>query len=298
MRWRGRPAAAAAALDLGAFLGLGAPSDGGATTARRLTALANPEVDDRTFPAEVPSAVRTLFRILGPLDRQNQKPDLARFKVDRSHRVAEGRAPRDAFEVIAAELGVGPFELYVAPVDGNGVALTTLPGRPPVVVLGAALVKLGPDAVRFAAARTLRLAAAFLEAAVVGTPVDLAAWLVGVIRQFMPGYQRDDVPPALEATVTARMAKVVPRKSKQELTPFALEASGELDVRAVWSGIRDGANRVGLLSSGRLDAALKVVFALSGQAIAPETLASNQEARALIRFALSDEYDDLVRMLE
>ncbi|HEX2656909.1 MAG TPA: hypothetical protein VHU40_01500, partial [Polyangia bacterium] len=298
MRWRGRPAAAAAAQDLGAVLGLAGPSDG-ATTARRLTALANPEVDDRTFPAEVPTAVRTLFRILGPLDRQNQKPDLARYRVDRSHRVAEGRTPRDAFEAIAADLGVGPFELYVAPAaDGNGSPLAMLPGRPPVVVLGTALVKLGPDAVRFAAARALRLAASHLEAALVGTPVDLAAWLVGVIRQFMPSYQRAEVPPSLEASVTARMARVVPRKSKQELTPFALEASGDLDVAAVWAGIRDGANRVGLLASGRLDAALKVVFALAGQAITAEALTSNPEARALIKFALSDEYDDLARMLE
>src|SRR5213075_1008059 len=118
------------------------------------------------------------------------------------------------------------------------------------------------------------------------------------IRQFMPRYERDEVPPALEASVTARMAKVVPKKLKQEITPFALEASGQLDVSAVWSGIRDGANRVGLLATGRLDVALKVVFALAGQAITPESLSSNPEARALIAFALSDEYDDLVRMLE
>ena|GEM_PF-2382078 len=299
MRWRGRPAAAAAALDLGRLVGQAAPGeDGGAAMARRLTALANPQVDDLTFPAEVPSAVRLLFRALGPLDRQNQKPELARFHVDRSHRVPEGRAPREIFEAIAAELGVGPFELYLAPGDGGGATLTTLPGRPPVVVLGVALVKLGPDALRFAAARTLRLAAAYLEAAVVGTPVELAAWLLGVIRQFVPGYQRDDVPPALEASATARMAKLITKKSKPELTPFALEASGVLDVPALWSGIRDGANRVGLLAAGRLDAALQVVFALSDRAVTPQGLASNPEARALIAFALSDEYDDLVRRLE
>jgi hypothetical protein len=303
MRWRGRPASAAAAVDLGTLLGAaGETPESPATMARRLTALANSTVDDRTFPAEVPSPVRHLFRLLGPLDRQTQKPDLARFRVDRSHRVAEGRAPRDIFDAVAADLGVGPFELYVAPSpspsDTGASTLVALPGKPPVIVIGAAVVKLGPDAVRFSAARTLRLAAAYLDTAVVGTPVELAAWLLGVIRQFRPGYNRDDVPPDLAVSATARMAKLVPKKSKHELTPFALEASGELDVKALWTGIRDGANRVGLLAAGRLEAALNVIFLLSGQAIAPEALQTNPEARALLAFALSDEYDDLVRLLE
>ena len=44
------------------------------------------------------------------------------------------------------------------------------------------------------AGRTLRLSSSYLDTALAGTEQDLAAWLVGVVRQFVPTYERDDVP--------------------------------------------------------------------------------------------------------
>jgi hypothetical protein len=123
---------------------------------------------------------------------------------------------------------------------------------------------MGPDAVRFAGARVLRLAASHLDVALGGTEADLAAWLLGVVRQFVPTYRRDDVTPDAAAAATARMARLIPRKLRADLLPFALESSGAIDAGALALGIREGANRVGLLAQGHLDVALRVVLALAG----------------------------------
>jgi len=317
-RWRGRPASAAAAVQLGALLG-GAPADEttgpdappgssfGATGARRLAALGNPEIDDRIYPPAVPSSVRHLFRLLGPSERAAQRAEPARFGADRSHRIAEGRAPRDLLDGIAADLGVGAYDLYVPPpartatssstAARTAVALAALPARPPVLVISSAILDLGPDAIRFAGARVLRLAASHLDVAVSGTEADLAAWLHGVVSQFVPTYRRDDVTPDAAAAATARIARLIPRKLRADLLPFALESSGAIDVGALALGIRDGANRVGLLAQGHLDVALRVLLALGGRPPSAEAVREHAEARALVEFALSDEHDDLVRSL-
>jgi hypothetical protein len=156
---------------------------------------------------------------------------------------------------------------------------------------------MGPDAVRFAGARVLRLAASHLDVALGGTEADLAAWLLGVVRQFVPTYRRDDVTPDAAAAATARMARLIPRKLRADLLPFALESSGAIDAGALALGIREGANRVGLLAQGHLDVALRVVLALAGRPPSAESLREHAEARALVEFALSDEHDELVRAL-
>jgi hypothetical protein len=80
--------------------------------------------------------------------------------------------------------------------------------------------------------------------------------------------------------------------------PFALEASGALDVAALAAGIRDGVNRVALLACGSLAAALRVLLMVSGQAPTVAAVRAHPEARALLQFALSDEHDDLVGSME
>jgi hypothetical protein len=59
--------------------------------------------------------------------------------------------------------------------------------------------------------------------------------------------------------------------------------------------VRDGANRVGLLASGDLGAALWAILAAAGRTLTLPDLLASPEARALIDFALSDAYDDLLR---
>ena len=104
------------------------------------------------------------------------------------------------------------------------------------------------------------------------------------------------------AARAARVAKLMPKKLRQEVMPFAMESSGELDLGALRLGIRDGANRVGLVASGSLAASLKVLMIAAGQSAGATPSAAmitrHEEAMTLLTFALSDEYDDLVRSLE
>jgi len=305
-RLRGRPAAADAAVELGVLLGdgdvsAGDPASRSASGRRRLAALASPTLDDRLFPASVPPSVRHLFRVLAPVERAASRPEPGRWGAERAHRVGEGRSPRDVFDRVAGELGAGPFELYVVPSrpssPGARPALVALPGKPPAIVVGGALLQAGPAAIRFVAGRTLRLTSSSLDLALAGSEAELATWLTGVIRQFVPTYERPDVTPEQAAAATARMARQLPKKSRPELLPFALESSGELNVAALAAGIREAADRVGLLASGSLAASLGVIFAVAGERPSAEALRDFAEARALLEFALSDEHDDLVQLL-
>jgi hypothetical protein len=55
---------------------------------------------------------------------------------------------------------------------------------------------------------------------------------------------------------------------------------------------------VGLLACGDLPAALAALVAGSGRTLAPGDLAQHAEALALLRFALSDDYDELAQTME
>ena len=72
---------------------------------------------------------------------------------------------------------------------------------------------MGPGAVRFAAARTLRLAATHLDALLAVSPEEAAALLVGIIRQFVPEYRHPDVRDALvEAEAAPRRPADLPAR--------------------------------------------------------------------------------------
>ena len=220
-----------------------------------------------------------------------------------------GVAPRPAFEAVAAELGIGDFELYVktpAAVAGP-IPLRAEPGNPPAIIIGAPLAELGPAALRFAAGRALRLTATHLDTLLALPMEEAGALLVGIIRQFVPDYRHAEVRDTLVEAEAARADRLIPRKLKQQVLPFAVESAGPFDLAALYAAVRDGANAAGLLAAADLPVALSVVLALSGSVTAPSAsepgltlaaIAASPAALALLRFGLSDNYDDLARALE
>ena len=201
------------------------------------------------------------------------------------------------------------FDLYVrtpAAVSGP-VPLRAEPGNPPAIIVGAPLCEMGPAALRFVAARALRLTATHLDT-LLALPVEEAgALLVGIIRQSVPDYRHAEVRDALVDIEAARLERLIPRKLKPQVLPFAVESAGTFDLAALYGAVRDGANATGLLAAADLPAALQVVLALSGSNTSPAAAKSgltvaailaNPEALALLRFALSDSYDNLSRALE
>ena len=99
----------------------------------------------------------------------------------------------------------------------------------------------------------------------------------------------------------ARAARAIPRKIKPTLSAFAIESAGPFDVAALHAAVRDGANAAGLLASADLPAALSVVLASSGlrnPTLSLSPIAAHPEALALLRFAVSDAYDELAAAMD
>ena len=158
------------------------------------------------------------------------------------------------FDGVGHELGAGEFDLFIrtaTPPASGPVALRAEPGSPAAVIVGAPIVALGTAAVRFAAARALRLTATDLDAILAVPPEEAAALLVGIIRQFVPDFLHPAVRDALVDAEAARAARLIPRKMKPAAAPFAIESAGPFDVAALHAAVRDGANATGLLAVGR-----------------------------------------------
>lgn len=299
---RERPRAAAAVADLVGTLTSGAAAS---RPGRSLAALRRPEIDERSFPPGLPPGIRQIMRLCGPHLRPSGGElgqHLARLGVGRGERAGRGDGPRPVFDGVGAELAAGDFELYLKPAAAAGpVALRAEPGAPAAIIVGAPIVALGAGAIRFAAARTLRLAGTHLDHILAASPEEAAALVVGVVRQFVPDFIHPAVRDALVDVEAARAARLIPRKIKPTLAPFAIESAGAFDVEALHAAVRDGANAAGLLACADLPAALSVVLAASGMRERPLSLSpivAHPEALALLRFAVSDAYDDLAAALE
>ncbi|HET6147344.1 MAG TPA: tetratricopeptide repeat protein [Polyangia bacterium] len=304
MQWRGRAAATAAGAQLLAALspdpadralaeGMAAPR------ARRLFALTRPDVDERLFPAGLPSGVRNIFRILGePLAKHFG--DLRRYEVSRADKVARGQGPREIIDPLAVEVGLKEIDVYVKParVAAEPAWLAVEPGDPPALVLGASILALGAAGVRFAGGRAVRLASTHLDIVLRGTLPQTGALIGGVVRQFVTDYRHPEVPPDVMDVGVATASRALSRRLRQEVMPFAIESAGPLDLAALHAAARDGANQVGLLASGSLPSSLAVILATAGRSLTLAHVADSPEALALLDFALSDGYDELSRELE
>ena len=300
---RERPRAAAAVTDLAAVLTSG--SAGVSRPGRSLAALRRPEIDERSFPPGLPPGVRQIFRLVGPHLRPSGgelAQQLSRQSVTRGDRSGRGDGPRPLFDSVGVELAAGDFDLFIKQGHATGpVPLRAEPGAPAGIIVGAPIVALGAGATRFAAARTLRLAATHLDLILAVPPEEAAALVVGIVRQFVPEFLHPAVRAALVDLEAGRAARLIPRKLKPTLAPFAIETAGAFDVEALHAAVRDGANAAGLLASADLPAGLSVVLAASGVREQPLTTArivASPEALALLRFAVSDAYDELAAAME
>ena len=316
MRERHHSALAAAQLVAAVGAGTKEAVRAAARPGRNLAALRRPEIDDRVFWSEaLPPGIRQLLRQLGPLLRPSGHELAQRLGsqgVTKADRRTRGTAPRPLFDAVAAELGAGDFDLYVTTVSASDgpSPLRTEPGSPPAIIIGAPIEELGPGALRFAAARALRLASTNLDVILAGSPEEAGALLVGIIRQFVPDYEHTGVRESLVEMEMARAERAIPRKLKPQVMPFAVESAGPFDLVALHEATRDAVNAVGLLAAGDLPAALSVILRISGTGLPPagtvaraagltlEAVGANPEAMALLQFAVSDEFDELARELE
>jgi len=303
LRWRQRPACSAAAAQLlAAFTSdpaekaeaasWSAPPGGG----RRLTALANPDLEEIALPPQVPRGVRNVMRILGPTLARAARPNLKHWDVGRSERQPPGGGLRTIGDTLAIDLGVRNFELYVS--TARPRALAVEPGDPPAVIIGAELAALGAPAVRFACGYCLRLIATNFDLLAQGNALQAGVLLAGIVRQFVPDFRHPELSEGEVVASSARVAKAMPKALRGELAPFAAEIATPLGADSFLLAVQETAARVGLLAAGDLAGSLAVLCAANGQPLTPAGVLAVPAALALIDFALSEDHEQLVAALD
>jgi lipopolysaccharide biosynthesis regulator YciM len=303
LRWRQRHACSAAAAQLLAAFsdddseraeaaGWAAPPASG----RRLTPLANPALEDLALAPGLPPGVPSVMRLFGPTLAKAWKPNLKRWEVSRADRQSSGVGPRVIAETIAADLGVRSFELYLSTTRSR--ALSVEPGDPPALIIGREIAALGSGAVRFACGYGLRLVASHLDVLTQGSPADAGVLLAAIVRQFAPDFRHPELVDADVESASVRVARALPKALRIELAPFAAEIGVPFGLEGLIAAVQDTAARTGLLASGDLAASLRVLCAVYGQPLAPDAVAAVAPAVALLDFALSDSYEELVSALD
>jgi hypothetical protein len=299
----GSLAAAQGAAELACLLGSAEPREEQlATAAGQLRApiagLASRDLDELLFPAEAPSGLRELFRLLGDRVVRHVGSDLAQYGVGRGERIKRGSDPAAeiAFDVARA-LGFDDIDLYVS--RKQPAVMAAEPGNPVSLVLGEALVAADrPALLRFASAAALKLAAAQLAVPARMSVDDFGVLLYALVRQFRPDLPAGDLSADAVAAEQQRVRRLIPSSLLQELGPYVVGIAGAgLDHRRVWHGIREAGYRAGLLAAGSLHVALTAALRIENQRDLPAGIA-RPAIRGLLRFACSEDCVQLRAALE
>jgi hypothetical protein len=268
-------------------------------SAERLGGLA---IDDHLFHASIPNGFRQIFRLLYDTLTKRYPADLRRAGVSRQERLPRtGHAVRDVFARVASELGAGEVEVYIS--SAKPQALTVELTDPLSVILGTAVATASPAELRFAAGRTIKLANSYMALPSLLGPDDLGVLLVAVIRQYDPAFAPVGVNLAAVGEEAQRLARLIPKRLRDEINSFAAEIAGHaFDRHALWLGVQHTGNRAGLIASGSVVASVNVLLRAAGHTPAPPTgtTAANFAAgrgdvqiEELLRFAVSNEHCEI-----
>ncbi|MBW2731152.1 MAG: hypothetical protein JRH20_02100 [Deltaproteobacteria bacterium] len=267
------------------------------------SALAADEHDEWLFCQEIPSGFRHLFRLLAePLSRL-RRGDLRGHGVGRGDRLDSKHPVRGIGDQVARDLGVSSYELFISQTEPHAVVVENT--SPPAVILGKVLIEgASEQEVTFLLGRCLWI---IRKAMVLPArfPEDVEALVAGVVRQYVPEFEPAGTDARLLTEVTKQVSRVIPRKMKQELMPFALECSGEAEaIGGLGPAVIHSANRAGLLACRSVEGAINALRKAAGQGESPRTkeqrtsmLLDNPEAEELMRFAISDAHFELRRAM-
>jgi hypothetical protein len=264
-------------------------------------ALADIEYDEFLFQRSIPGGFRQVFRQLSK--------DLSRlflimdYGVKKSDRITDPQHPyRRLGDPLAKQFAVN-YELYALRAEPTSIIVRNT--DTPAILLGEAfLQKPIPEEISFLLGRSFWIirSAMFLPAAL--PPQDITMLIASIIRQYNPEYQPDGIDPIALLDYTKRLARVIPRKLRQDLEPFVLECL-TMEQPLIGPAIIHSANHAGLLTSRSLVGALIPLLKLAGQAQPPQNpeeqlshLQTNEQAKELLNFSVSDAYLELRRTMK
>ncbi len=262
--------------------------------------LRDSSIDDILYPARVASGFRTLFRLLAePLAKLygvDQKK-LAQLGVEKRERLPRSGHPvRDLANKLAADFGVGEFDIYITAAqrkepDGKTTPLCTIElTDPPALILSSSLLEGKEPEWRFLLGGLLKLLQSNLVLPLSLGPDELGLLIGGLVRQFVPSYVPLGYAEKRIANEAARLKKVIPSKLHGQLLPHAMECSSEaLDFEGIGESLLQCSHHMGLL--------LTTDFASAISALRRKGAAAELYIDELIRFALSDDFAELRRLI-
>ncbi|MCD6496921.1 MAG: hypothetical protein J7M25_01270 [Deltaproteobacteria bacterium] len=269
--------------------------------------LVDSDLDDALFGLAVPSGLRQVFRILGGSLLKYYKADLKQYGLTRSHRLTnEGSHPAGRLaKELAASMGVRHYELYHC--DARPDIFVVEPADPPMMIIGDRIIEGAEVAeLQFMLVRGLKLIQSNMVLPSFLSPSDLAIVVAAVVQQYVTDYDVTGLDPKVFSETSRQVSKILSRRMREELMPFAYECSSEdMKFDAIGRAVRNAGNYVGLLSCGSLEAALRVLSQSYGLGALPDKpearIVSLRGAKAiedLLRFMVSDEHFALRRRLD
>jgi hypothetical protein len=150
-----------------------------------------------------------------------------------------------------------------------------------------------PAALRFIAGRGLKLALSSLAVPARMSHQDFGVLLVALLRQFEPEFAASGVDNEKVAQEQQRLRRLIPSGMLQELRPFALGVAGtKFNHKHIWAGILHAGNRAGLLASGSVGSALKVLCKVYGHKDLAAAV-KNPAVMELVHFSVSEDHASL-----
>lgn len=309
--WRGARDASGAAAAALVLIGVADGDEQAAAEAARLHSppsiapLADLAADDALFHRSLPSGFRQIFNLLGSILQKRFGSDLRRYGVGKNERLPRtGSGAREVAGQLGIQLGVGDVEVYVSAMHPTVLAVE--PGSPPQVVVGASLLE-GAQApeLRFLMARALKLYRSGCALPARMTDLELGVLMGAIVRQFQPDFAPAGVDPAALADEAQRLNRLIPKNTRNDLAPFAIECvQVAMNPAGIAAGLAHTGNRVGLLAAGDVTAGVHILSRRAGldpRAAGPggltRHLRGQPEVEELLRFAVSDDYLELRRQL-
>ena len=261
-------------------------------------------LDDTIAPDLLTTTLRALLQNAGHLLDAAFPMDLTSFRA--------GPLPRASADLHAAILSAAAnfaltgLEVLVSP--ALGPTCVPVSSSPPCIVLGAALAASPDDGVRnFLVLRALKIVQ--IHGCVLSrtAPIDLLPLVAAFVKLFVPGFTPAGIDPKRHDDAVARLRGANLSDIEPSTAALAAEFAKSLDNRAsaLNVAVNGWGDRVALLATGRLEAAIQGIAFAGGHPAGPPAgakerttwIGRNAEARDLVIFLASAEFHDACERL-
>ncbi len=263
--------------------------------------LRDPSLDETLYPAVVSPSIRMVFRLLAePLGKLyiSDGRKLQSLGVDRKDKLPRSGHPvRDLANKMAADLGIGDFDIYLTAAQGKDESGQTVPHytieplEPPALIISNVLLDGASEAERrFVLGGLLKILQCQLHLPLRMSSEELAVLFGGLVRQQVKDYVPVGFADKRIEAEAQRQRRAFPSKLATQIVPLAMEFYAAVpNYDGIAKALLLSSHFFGLLWCGNLQAA---VSSLRRRGAAAEKLIDE-----LYRFALSREADELLRIL-